>query len=658
MDDSVLSKYLNKVGDRIALQTFCKKMKESSEDAITSSRKLRLLDRLRFKLADEGNIEENKNEVTGEYSANHEDSYENRPTCKKRRGNTNAFKEQRQVEFAWLHSTRTGGMKQVYKKGGGGTRKFSVSRNWVRENLLEAAVKLYFNGPNGTSSVGSRDDMLLDIYDYKRCSLNDKVTVGQLYSESKLSLLRFYLVSIVKTSVDEKPSTSELTTPVDDILDISCATPSTSELTTVSDEELPDLIPGEETILYPHVTNVGLKSDESFQIMLDDEVIYLQMSIDAPAAFENVTDTLEGDNNPNGDLSASQEQASFIGQFAHGEGDQEDRPTMTLKVHRGMAFQDLMKHFSQPKVQQFNGAIRIQMILLSGEPEKGEDDGGVLRDCLTEFWNTFYDTCTTGCDTKVPYLRHDYSANDWKSIAHVLLVGWRLVDYLPRICLPFLQYSFNGTAAVSESLVEDFMSYISVSERDVLITAMKDYESMEHSEIIEVLQNYDCKRAPTATNFKQIIEEIAHVELIQKAAFIADCWNSVLANLVSNECLYSRFNDLKPTVRGVLKRMVPPIEEAEMNVQDKTVWQYLLRFIRELEAGDLKKFLRFCTGADILIVSKISVTFSDLEGFQRRPIAHTCGCVLEIPRSYESYPAFRSEFKKLLESDIWVMDLV
>jgi hypothetical protein len=45
--------------------------------------------------------------------------------------------------------------------------------------------------------------------------------------------------------------------------------------------------------------------------MLDDEVIYLQMSIDAPAAFENVTDTLEGDNNPNGDLSASQEQASF-----------------------------------------------------------------------------------------------------------------------------------------------------------------------------------------------------------------------------------------------------------------------------------------------------------------------------------------------------------
>ncbi len=75
-----------------------------------------------------------------------------------------------------------------------------------------------------------------------------------------------------------------------------------------------------------------------------------------------------------------------------------------------------------------------------------------------------------------------------------------------------------------------------------------------------------------------------------------------------------------------------------------------------MDLSELKKFLRFCTGADIMIVPKIEVNFTDLAGFERRPIAHTCGCILELPRNYENYPTFRSEFKNLLSSNIWVMD--
>ena len=41
---------------------------------------------------------------------------------------------------------------------------------------------------------------------------------------------------------------------------------------------------------------------------------------------------------------------------------------------------------------------------------------------------------------------------------------------------------------------------------------------------------------------------------------------------------------------------------------------------------------------------KIEVTFSNLKGAQRRVIAHTCGPMIEVPATYESYCEFKEEF--------------
>ena len=50
----------------------------------------------------------------------------------------------------------------------------------------------------------------------------------------------------------------------------------------------------------------------------------------------------------------------------------------------------------------------------------------------------------------------------------------------------------------------------------------------------------------------------------------------------------------------------------------------------------------------MICVNKISVQFTSLEGFQRKPIAHTSGAVLERPRTYESFPQLRQEFNSIL----------
>ena len=52
--------------------------------------------------------------------------------------------------------------------------------------------------------------------------------------------------------------------------------------------------------------------------------------------------------------------------------------------------------------------IKIVMINAFGNEELGEDDGGVLRDALSAFWSTFYDSCTLGEEERVPALRHDF----------------------------------------------------------------------------------------------------------------------------------------------------------------------------------------------------------------------------------------------------------
>lgn len=69
-------------------------------------------------------------------------------------------------------------------------------------------------------------------------------------------------------------------------------------------------------------------------------------------------------------------------------------------------------------------------------------------------------------------------------------------------------------------------------------------------------------------------------------------------------------------------------------------------------------FLRFCTGSDLFLGKEIIIGFTQIQGFQRRPVAHTCGCVLELSVHYDSSPDFSSEMNKVLESNVWVMDII
>ena len=58
---------------------------------------------------------------------------------------------------------------------------------------------------------------------------------------------------------------------------------------------------------------------------------------------------------------------------------------------------------------------------------------------------------------------------------------------------------------------------------------------------------------------------------------------------------------------------------------------HLKRFIRGLDEAKLATFLRLTTASDVLVTDTLTISFTDNEGLQRRPVAYTCSFTLEVP---------------------------
>ena len=82
------------------------------------------------------------------------------------------------------------------------------------------------------------------------------------------------------------------------------------------------------------------------------------------------------------------------------------------------------------------------------------------------------------------------------------------------------------------------------------------------------------------------------------------------------------------------------------------------RFIRGLDEAKLATFLRFTTASDVLVTDTLTISFTDNEGLQKRPVAHTCSFTLEVPSTYSSFCELREEFMSILNSDGWEMNIV
>lgn len=105
------------------------------------------------------------------------------------------------------------------------------------------------------------------------------------------------------------------------------------------------------------------------------------------------------------------------------------------------------------------------------------------------------------------------------------------------------------------------------------------------------------------------------------------------------------------------------ILQQKLNAQPKTeaerdAFQFLQRYIRGLDDRKLLQFLRFTTASDIMLENPIEVHFVKREGTSCRPVAHTCGPLLELPSTYSNFVELREQFNNILAKNNWEFDIV
>ena len=309
--------------------------------------------------------------------------------------------------------------------------------------------------------------------------------------------------------------------------------------------------------------------------------------------------------------------------------------------------------------------LKLVVTSLNGQQELWDDFGGVLRDILSAFWSGLFKGHATGDTEMVPYLHHEFGATERAAIARIIVKGYNDVGYYPiTINKAFMvSYVFGEQAVSEEMLFRSFLNFITYEERQTVKCSLsKDILDLDaggtDEDILEILSNFNCKRlARNGKKLKELLTEVAHKELMQTPCYMREVFETVflytkfIKDLDEMEQIY---NQLIPSCKKVLKILKPDIRD----LHERTSYDFLKKFIRSLKDGELRSFLRYCTGADVMCFEKIEVTFSNLKGAQRRVIAHTCGPMIEVPATYESYCEFKEEFLNILKNRYWNMDIV
>lgn len=485
MSDEQLLTYVPRFGDRIAIRQYCRREVAALEGNTTVSI---ATENLMAKL-------QGKRDRKRKHCDNRSE---------KLSGNTNAQKNERSYQMGLFEEVR-GSFVQIKEKRGGGTRHLKALKSATMAELLECGKELFF--PNGKNKLGDINEFELKLRDFTEEEVDPQTTLSEQYEMRKVKILRLYLsckrtdttastsIQIVDEYVPEGPSTSA----------ISCECHEEPVAITEDNGSMIDssfLSEDGVVILEPGIVNVmhsSISIDEEIQfgytVLQDSTILDDTLPIDP---FEIV----------------------------------QDKPQATkLRLRRGNIFQDLNAAFTDGLISVNDCLVEIEMVLPNGSSEKGEDNGGILRDALSEYWGTFFMKCTAGSTLKVPMTRHDMK-DEWENVAKVMVLGYNIVQYFPIVLAkPFLCYCL-GLEIDEDELFTVFLEIVPQEEKHLVEEAMRDFTSVsEREEWIEFLEAHEVKLVITEKNAKQILLDVAHKEIVQDPAYIAECWSPVLKKL-------------------------------------------------------------------------------------------------------------------------------
>lgn len=168
----------------------------------------------------------------------------------------------------------------------------------------------------------------------------------------------------------------------------------------------------------------------------------------------------------------------------------EEFSTFHIILHRGQVLKELLDHFLHFDLSNIkNVNFSVEMYMTNGKKEAALDVGGVFRDALSEFWYSFYESCTNGTTFKVPLIRDDYNGERWAAVAKIIYVGWKHAHYFPVKLAPvFMETCLFGK--ISSDLLESFFNILSHSDKEVLEAALNNFDDVSLDDILDICSRY------------------------------------------------------------------------------------------------------------------------------------------------------------------------
>jgi len=186
-------------------------------------------------------------------------------------------------------------------------------------------------------------------------------------------------------------------------------------------------------------------------------------------------------------------------------------------------------------------------------------------------------------------------------------------------------------------------------ERALLDKAMNDFDSLtskQHESLQSLLGSFGMYAVPRKANVRQLLIGTARHQLLDTPApfieqiklGIPQAFRDVFWSVLTLSAVDYLFRQQLPTPEKV-QAVVQAAEE------------HLDQFICRLDQDELGLFLHFVTGSSVM-PDKISVTFNQLAGELRRPIAHTCSNTLELSSTYSSSQELKRESMAILNNTL------
>ena len=329
-------------------------------------------------------------------------------------------------------------------------------------------------------------------------------------------------------------------------------------------------------------------------------------------------------------------------------------------IERTNLFSDVLQLFTSEDITR-EYPLRIRF--------KGElaiDMGGVFREMVSAFWEIAYTKCCDGDSLLVPLMHPGLDAAMFTKLGRILSHGYLQCGFLPlRIAFPALATMLLGVRVCIPNtfLVSAFVDSLNSYEQGLLKAGMDSKDEFAcdlQTKLVAIVSRFGGRELPTRNNLKEIVLQLAKYQFQVKPLPETIAINAGIPDSQRVFWDSKTLADIYLLYRSMVVTPAKVIEEPEsMNSGEQRIFTYLNQMVGDMKAQELAAFLRFVTGSSVCLGKKITVLFSDLTGLARRPIVHTCDCLLELPVTYVSYLEFTAEFKSILCSaeHTWCMTM-